>query len=240
MDLSGTLARLQASRSKRYVATAIHQRLALIVGFFQVTGNLPSWKATEPQKKRLEYMMGQIKEEDMPTGDELEYMKRDNGTEEGTSWAQSVTSAMSYVPDWMKGGPAKAESNSSGDQEQKAQPPQSRSKSKPGAQTNPAESGSPSNTPTQKRVGGATNGRKPSARPAPQGKQPKSGATQDGKPRTKQVQFEQPQERKQPRKLETRSSKQPQASKPATANASTTNAKKPRKLERRSVDGGVA
>jgi hypothetical protein len=57
-----------------------------------VTGNLPGWEATEEQKKTLEKMTGQIKEEDMPDEAELEAMTKDIGNDQSSSWTESVKS----------------------------------------------------------------------------------------------------------------------------------------------------
>ena len=59
-----------------------------------MTGNLPGWKATEEQKKTLEQMTGQIKEEDMPDEKELEAMTKDIGSDQQSSWTESAKSAV--------------------------------------------------------------------------------------------------------------------------------------------------
>jgi hypothetical protein len=75
-----------------------------------VTGNLPGWKATEEQKKTLEKMIGQIKEEDMPDEKELEAMKKEIPNDQLSSWTESAKSAMPSMS-------SKPSSNKSNDQE---------------------------------------------------------------------------------------------------------------------------
>lgn len=49
-------------------------------GIRKVTGDLPSWKATEDQKKKLEEMIAQANKEEMPGTKELKSMAKDGWT----------------------------------------------------------------------------------------------------------------------------------------------------------------
>jgi hypothetical protein len=67
-------------------------------GIRKVTGDLPGWKATEEQKKQLEKMIGQVNAEEMPGARELKGMavdSRDAAQHQGRSW---YNSAASYLP----------------------------------------------------------------------------------------------------------------------------------------------
>jgi hypothetical protein len=68
-------------------------------GIQKVTGNLPSWAATEDQKKTLEKMVGQVNEQEMPGKEELEKFKGDGagmaaGGEDLGSWVKSAKDMM--------------------------------------------------------------------------------------------------------------------------------------------------
>jgi hypothetical protein len=67
-------------------------------GIQKVTGNLPSWAASDEQKKTLEKMMGQVNEQDMPGKEELQKLKGDGGSGNGGkdigSWAKSIKANM--------------------------------------------------------------------------------------------------------------------------------------------------
>lgn len=67
-------------------------------GIRKVTGDLPSWKATEDQKKKLEEMIAQANKEEMPGTKELKSMAKDGwdgAKHQGTSWYQT---GASYMP----------------------------------------------------------------------------------------------------------------------------------------------
>lgn len=67
-------------------------------GIRKVTGDLPSWKATEDQKKKLEEMIAQANKEEMPGTKELKSMAKDGwdgAKHQGNSWYQT---GASYMP----------------------------------------------------------------------------------------------------------------------------------------------
>jgi len=103
-------------------------------GIQKVTGNLPSWAATDEQKKALERMVGQANEQDMPAKDELEKFKGDGkglaaGGEDLGSWAKSAKDMMPSMgggkedaaPTESKKKPRKLDSRSSSSTAQSAE-----------------------------------------------------------------------------------------------------------------------
>lgn len=67
-------------------------------GFQKITGNFPSWKATESQKKQLEKMISQINEQDAPGEDELEVWTNGSSNDEQREAIQSAKSTMPSMP----------------------------------------------------------------------------------------------------------------------------------------------
>ena len=85
-------------------------------GVRKATSFLPSWVASEEQKKTLEKMVGQVKEEDMPDAKELEKLQEEGGNaapDEG--WMEGVKGMM---PDM--GGVSKAGGGEGGDGEEQS------------------------------------------------------------------------------------------------------------------------
>ncbi|KAF2676595.1 hypothetical protein K458DRAFT_180397 [Lentithecium fluviatile CBS 122367] len=91
-------------------------------GIKKVTGNLPSWEASDEQKKTLEKMIGQVGEEDMPEKDELERLRKEGvgagSGEDLKGWAES---ARDMMPDMSsKRGGGEEGKNTDGERHRKA------------------------------------------------------------------------------------------------------------------------
>lgn len=67
-------------------------------GIQKITGNLPGWKATESQKKQLEKMVGQINEQDAPGKDELENWGNEGASDDQNEVLKNAKSAMPSMP----------------------------------------------------------------------------------------------------------------------------------------------
>ncbi|CAK4033292.1 Hypothetical predicted protein [Lecanosticta acicola] len=230
-------------------------------GIQRITGNLPGWVATEKQKRTLEKMLGQIKEEDMPDDDELEMMGSDDGSDMVNDWGKKASAtAGSYVPSWAKskqdgdsksGTPSKqsqqcaqktdaqpasqqfpATQKAGDDVRQHLDKPQAQSHHPAGAKPSGPSRQETSAHETGKENVPPTNGRQVTSSDKPQSGQ--NSATQKlpetaTKPTSSGA--ARSQQRKKPRKLETRSTPQILES---TSGRPAGEGRRPRKLERRS------
>lgn len=230
-------------------------------GIQRITGNLPGWVATDQQKRTLEKMLGQIKEEDMPDDDELQQLGEDDGSEMVDEWSKKASDkASSWTPSWMQskqqGSNNKGEkpatqqkqpqSNATHPTEPRTQqfaatqkagddlrkhmdkpqgqvPRSSNSKSSPQLRTAPQSAEKENVPPSAAKPATSTSNNR-----APNNRMENSGNTENS---VGGAQSAQTQARRKPRKLETRSAPQTGA---AGAKQTEGEARKPRKLERRS------
>lgn len=184
-------------------------------GIRKITGDLPGWAATDAQKRKLEEMMQQISQEDMPASRELKGMAND-GTDaakhQGKYYAKS---AASYMPGSRafatgKAGDGAWQTRSNARQEDEPERVDNRTVDAIRKSSNSAQGNSS----------------------AQRGSDQKSDTVASGQKHAAERSQSRP--RKQPRKLERRSDRPAQQS--PTENA--TQRKPPRKLEVRSGQAG--
>lgn len=229
-------------------------------GIQRITGNLPGWVATDQQKRTLEKMLGQIKEEDMPDDDELQQMGEDDGSEMVNEWGKKASDkASSWTPSWMQSKQQGSNEDEKPAAQQKHPQGNANHPTEPRAQQFPATQKAGDdlrkhmNQPQAQTSRSSNTKSSPQPRSASQNAEKENvppSASQHGTPASNNrasnnrmdtprntgntaggAQSAQTQVRRKPRKLETRSTPQTGA---AGAKQTDGETRKPRKLERRS------